>query len=60
MTTNQNRTDPTVIAARAEYLKALDVYLAANSRATFDVLEKANLAYFNARRELRDSIRRAI
>ena len=60
MTTNQNLTDPTVIAARAEYLKALDAYLASNSRATFVAMEKADLAYFNARRELRDSTRRAI
>jgi len=59
MTTNQNLTDPTVIAARAEYLKALDAYLA-STPSTFVALEKADLAYFNARRELRDSIRCAI
>ena len=64
MTTNPMTTDPTVIAARAEYLKALDAYLACSASTThwsvfFAALEKADLAYKNARRELLDSIRRA-
>ena len=59
MTTNPMTTDPTVIAARAEYLKALDAYLACSDSTFFAALEQANLAYFNARRELRDSVRRA-
>jgi len=59
---NQNITDSKVIAARAEYLKALDAYEASTPwlrKSTFDALEHADLAYFNARRDVRDSVRRA-
>ena len=62
MTTNPMTSDPTVIAARAEYLKALDAYLACSAThwsVFFAALEKADLAYKNARRDLLDSVRRA-
>jgi len=63
MTTNQNLTDPNVIAARAEYLKALDALVnrvnGAGRLVLEAALEKADLAYFNARRDVRDSARRA-
>jgi hypothetical protein len=63
MTTNPNLTDATVIAARAEYLNALDALVnrvpGAGRLVLEAALEQANLAYFNARRELRNSIRHA-
>jgi len=63
MATNQNLTDPNVIAARAEYLNALDALVnrapGARRIVLEAALEKADLAYFNARRDVRDSVRRA-
>jgi len=63
MATNQNLTDPNVIAARAEYLNALDALVnrapGARRIVLESALEHADLDYFNARRDVRDSVRRA-